>query len=56
MDNPAQIFTIRAIELIKEAQKIRDEKELQVKLGQLEGFMTGVLEIFTLAEKDEKKV
>ena len=46
-----ETFIRRAIAIVKETQLIKEEKALQVKLGQLEGFLTGMLELFALASK-----
>jgi len=49
-------FIRRAIELVKEIELISKEDEVKKKLSQLEGYLTGALEIFALASKiaDEK--
>ena len=48
-----QIFIKRAIELIKEIKEAKEDREK--KIGQLEGYLTGALEIFSLAEKQNGK-
>ena len=45
-----QLFIRRAIELVKEIKDAKDT-EREKKLGQLEGYLTGALEIFSLLEK-----
>jgi hypothetical protein len=51
-----QVFIKRAIELIKEAQDLKEIPEIKKKLGQIEGYMTGALEMFALAEKQTEKI
>ena len=50
-----QVFIKRAIDLIKEAQNLKELSDIKKKLGQIEGYMTGALEIFALVEKQTEK-
>jgi len=47
-DNIEQTFIKRAIELTKEIQKEKTNDEMRTKAHELEGYLTGALEIFAL--------
>lgn len=50
-----QLFIKRAIELAKELGNAKTLEESRRQAGQLEGYLMGALEIFALAEKQNKQ-
>ena len=46
-----QTFLKRAIELTQEIQKAETLKDMRQKAHQLEGYLTGAMEIFAVLEK-----
>ena len=47
-DNIEQAFIKRAIELTQEIQKSKTNDDMRTKAHELEGYLTGALEIFSM--------